>query len=47
MASAEERVSHGEGPEAVLRDLRKCFAGTYGEAADPAGGDTLISDWTD
>ena len=40
MAGAEERVSRGEEPEAVLRDLSKRFEEKYGEAVDTSGGTT-------
>ena len=38
MASAEERVSRGEEPDAVLQDMRKHFEEKYGEAVDAAEG---------
>ena len=46
MLGAQESVSRGEEPEAVLQDLRKRFKETYGEAADTAGGDTPIGNVT-
>ena len=43
---AEERVSRGEEPEAVLEDLRKRFEEKYGEAGDAADGDSRHSNIT-
>ncbi len=39
MDDAEERLSRGEDPEAVQADLAKLIHETFGQPADPAGGD--------
>ena len=46
MVSTGQRVSRGEDPELVLRDLRKRFDEQYGEADCTAGPDTLSNDAT-
>ena len=40
MADAEERISRGEEPEAVLKDLQQHFEGKYGEDVDVVPQDT-------
>ena len=46
LAGAEERISSGEEPKAVLEDMRKRFEERHGEAIDAVGGDSRHSDIT-